>query len=33
MVHGFDSISVGQFLAMVCPISTESSLNRVAHSI
>ena len=30
MVHGFDSISITQFLAMICSVSVEGSLNRVA---
>ena len=33
MVHGFDSISIAQFPAMICSVSAEASLNRVAHSI
>ena len=33
MVHGFDSISITQFPAMICSISAEGSLNRVAYSI
>ena len=33
MVHGFDSISIAQFPAMICSVSAEGSLNRVAHSI
>ena len=33
MVHGFDSISITQFPAMICSVSAEGSLNRVAHSI
>ena len=32
MVHGFDSISTAQFPAMICSVSAEDSLNRVAHS-
>ena len=33
MVYGFDSISIGQFQAMVCLISAEGSQNCVAHLI
>ena len=33
MVHGFDSISITQFPVMICAVSAEGSLNRVAHSI
>ena len=33
MVHGFDSISITQFPALICSASAEVSLNRVAHSI
>ena len=33
MVHGFDSISIAQFPAMICSVSTEGSLNRFAHLI
>ena len=33
MVHGFDSISITQFPAMICSVSVEGFLNRVAHSI
>ena len=33
MVRGFDSISITQFPAMICSVSAEGSLNRVAHSI
>ena len=33
MVHGFDSISIAQIAAMICSVSAEGSLNRVAHSI
>ena len=33
MVHGFDSISIGQFPAMGCLISAKGSLNRVPHLI
>ena len=33
MIHGFDSISIAQFPAMICSVSAEGSLNRVAHSI
>ena len=31
MVHGFDSISMTQFPTMICSVSAEGSLNRVAH--
>ena len=31
MVYGFDSISIGHFLVMICSISAEGSLNVVAH--
>ena len=33
MVHSIDSISVAQFPAMICSVSAEGFLNRVAHSI
>ena len=33
MIHMFDSIGITQFPAMICPVSTEGSLNPVAHSI
>ena len=33
MVDSFDSISITQFPAMICSVSAEGSLNRVAHSI
>ena len=33
MVHGLDSISITQFPTMICSVSAEGSLNRVAHSI
>ena len=33
MVHGFDSISTAQIPAMICSLSAEGSLNRLAHSI
>ena len=33
MVHGFDSISIAQCPAIICSVSAEGSLNRVAHSI
>ena len=33
MSHGFDSISITHFPAMICSVSTEGFLNRVAHSI
>ena len=33
MVHGFDFISITQFPAMICSVSAEGSLNRVAYSI
>ena len=33
MVDGLDSISITQFPAMICSVSAEGSLNRVAHSI
>ena len=33
MVHGLDSIGIAQFPAIICSISAEGSLNRVAHSI
>ena len=33
MIHGFDSISIIQFPAMICSFSVEGSLNRVDHSI
>ena len=33
MVHGFDSISITEFPAMICSVSAEGSLNRVPHSI
>ena len=31
--HGFGSISITQFPAMICSVSAEGCLNRVAHSI
>ena len=31
--HGFDSISIAQFPAMICSVSAEGSLNCVAQSI
>ena len=33
MVHGFDSISIRQILAMTCSVLAAGSLNRVPHSI
>ena len=33
MVHGFDFISIAQSPAMICSVSAEGSVNRVAHSI
>ena len=33
MVHGFDSISIAQFPAMIWSVKAEGSLNRVVHSI
>ena len=33
MVHGFDSIGIARFPTMICSVSAEGSLNRVAHSI
>ena len=33
MVHGFDSINIAQFPAMICSVLGEGSLNRDAHSI
>ena len=33
MVHGFDSISIAQFLTVNCSVSTECSLNCVSHSV
>ena len=33
MVHGFRSISIAQFPAMICSVLAEASLNRDAHSI
>ena len=33
MAHGFDSISIAQFPAMICLTSAEGSLNHVAHLI
>ena len=33
IVHGFDSISITQFSAMICPVSAEGCLNHVPHLI
>ena len=33
MVHGFDSIRIAQFPAMIYPVSAGGSLYRVSHSI
>ena len=32
-VHGFDSISITQFSAIICSVSAEGSLNHFSHSI
>ena len=32
-VHGFDSISITQFSAVICSVSAEGSLNHFSHSI
>ena len=33
IVHGFDSISITQFSAMICSVSAEGCLNHVPHLI
>ena len=33
MIHGFDSIIITQFPAVICSVSAEGFLNRVAQSI
>ena len=33
MVHGFDSIRIAKFPAMICSVSAEGFLNHVTHSI